>query len=170
MRKVTQTVGLILIACLGLAAHARDEGDLSIKLEQQKIVVLQGKEARESADNAKPGDTVEYVAEYANKGSKPITELNAIIPVPAGMEYLPATAKPALVQASLNGEKYEAVPLKRKVKLADGKEVEQLVPYKEYRFVRWTAGDLAPGASLKYSLRAKLQANNPEAAVNKTEK
>ena len=169
MIPVKNLIALVMLSSFTIVSHARDESDLSIKLVQGKIVTLQGKETRESADSVKPGDTIEYTAEYFNKGSKPITSLYAIIPVPSDVEYLPASARPAIIQASLNGDKYESVPLKRKVKHADGKEIEELVPYREYRYVRWAAGDLAPGNSQKYSLRVRLDTNEP-AVSNKPEK
>ena len=110
MIPVKNLIALVMLSSFTIVSHARDESDLSIKLVQEKIVTLQGKETRESADNVKPGDTIEYTAEYFNKGSKPITSLYAIIPVPSGVEYLPASARPAIIQASLNGDKYESVP------------------------------------------------------------
>jgi uncharacterized repeat protein (TIGR01451 family) len=160
---------LVLTTLLSVAglATAKPEDDLAITMTQYKVVVKDGKEATEAADDAKPGDVIEYAAEYRNKGNKPLSAVMAIIPVPAGTEYLPDTAKPGPAFASLKGDKYEAVPLKRKVKQADGKEVEQLVPYSEYRFVRWTVGDMAPGKSQKYSLRVKLENGNASVAKSK---
>jgi uncharacterized repeat protein (TIGR01451 family) len=157
MLKITQLVAMATLVVLASQVAAKTDSDLSINMVQAKVVLKEGKETLEVADEAKPGDVIDYTAEYLNKGVKRITALEATIPVPAGTEYLPDSAKPAPSKASLDGKKYDAIPLKRKVKQADGKEVEQLVPYKEYRFMRWTASDLAAGKSHKYSLRVKVE-------------
>jgi uncharacterized repeat protein (TIGR01451 family) len=155
--KLAQSVVAVFLLTAAGLGYAKPGDDLAINMTQSKVVVKDGKEATEPAADAKPGDVIEYAAEYSNKGTKPLSAVMAIIPIPAGTEYLPDTAKPTLVFASLKGDKYEAVPLKRKVKQADGKEVEQLVPYSEYRFVRWSVGDMPPGKTQKYSLRVKLE-------------
>jgi hypothetical protein len=42
--------------------------------------------------------------------------------------------------ASLDGSAFAAVPLKRTV-TRGGKPVEEQVPYREYRAIRWLAGE-----------------------------
>jgi uncharacterized repeat protein (TIGR01451 family) len=164
MFKITQLLVLTTLLAIASQASAKPDNDLAINMVQAKVVVKDGKETLETADEAKPGDIIDYTAEYLNKGAKRITALEATIPVPAGTEYLSDSAKPAPSKASLDGKKFEAIPLKRKVKQADGKEVEQLVPYKEYRFMRWSAGDLGVGKSQKYSLRVKVEQTAAPAA------
>ena len=167
MIKLAQSLAAVLLLTAAGLGNAKPGDDLAINMTQSKIVAKEGKEATEPAADAKPGDVIEYAAEYSNKGDKPLNAVMAIIPIPTGTEYLPGTAKPTQAFASLKGDKYEAVPLKRKVKQADGKEVEQLVPYSEYRFVRWSVGDMAPGKTQKYSLRVKLENNGSPVAVSK---
>ncbi len=169
MLKISQLVVLAALMAVGGHAAAKPEGDLAINMTQAKVVMKEGKEALELADQAKPGDVIDYTAEYHNNGAKPISALEATIPVPAGTEYVADSGKPAPNKASLNGEKYEAIPLKRKVKHADGKEVDELVPVKEYRFLRWSAPAIDAGKSQKYSLRVKVSSNdNNVAATSKT--
>ncbi len=115
-----------------------------------------GKEIAVPANAAKPGDLLEYVAEYRNAGKDVARKLEATLPIPVGTEYLPGSGRPAPASASLDGKIYEPEPLKRKVKQANGESAEQLVPYSEYRFLRWAARDLAVGTSLKYSARVRL--------------
>jgi uncharacterized repeat protein (TIGR01451 family) len=167
LNKFAQSVAAIFLLAAATLASAKPDDDLAIAMTQSRVVVKEGKEAAEPADAAKPGDVIEYTAEYRNKGTKSLRTVMAIIPIPAGTEYLPDSAKPNMAFASLKGDKYEAVPLKRKVKQADGKEIEQLVPYSEYRFVRWSVGDMVPGKSQKYSLRVKLENNTAASAQAK---
>ncbi|MEY4730150.1 MAG: hypothetical protein RL020_1308 [Pseudomonadota bacterium] len=167
MNKFAKSLAAIFLLTVTTLAAAKPDDDLAITMTQSRVVMQDGKEATEPAEAAKPGDVIEYAAEYRNKSTKSLGAVMAIIPIPLGTEYLPDTAKPNVAFASLKGDKYEAVPLKRKVKQADGKEVEQLVPYSEYRFVRWSVGDMAPGKSQKYSLRVKLENNSAAVGGNK---
>ncbi len=64
--------------------------------------------------------------------------------------------------ASLDGKSYAAVPLKRQVRLADGKVEERAVPYSEYRYLQWKLGDLAPRSNTTVS--ARMQVSNGSAA------
>lgn len=167
MLKISQLIVLAALLAVGGHVAAKPESDLAINMTQAKVVMKDGKEALEPADQAKPGDVIDYTAEYRNNSAKPISALEATIPVPAGTEYVADSAKPAPNKASLNGEKYEAIPLKRKVKHADGKEVEELVPFKEYRFLRWSAPAIDAGKSQKYSLRVKVATTESVAATSK---
>jgi len=115
-----------------------------------------GKEELVASDKAKPGDVVEYQVVYKNVSKGGVKGLDGTLPVPRGMEYLPKTAVPVVVKASLDETKFEPVPLKRKVKLPDGKMKEEEVPYIEYRSLRWSLGDLAAGASVSAKARMRL--------------
>jgi uncharacterized repeat protein (TIGR01451 family) len=116
-----------------------------------------GKERLESAQAAKPGDVLEYTALYKNNTAGTIRNLEATLPVPKGTEYVvgPST-QPTEVRASLDGKSYAPVPLKRSVKLADGKTVEKLVPTTEYRFLRWQPKDLGAGRDARFIARVKV--------------
>jgi uncharacterized repeat protein (TIGR01451 family) len=150
---------LLFFVVLSPFAHAQNANDVSSTLIVNRVATpAGGKETSEPAKTAKPGDMLEYVAEYRNTGKAPAKKLEATLPIPSGTEYVPDSAKPAGAWASLDGNTFEPVPLKRKVKQPDGKLIEELVPYAEYRFLRWPAQDLPAGQSLKYSARAKLPA------------
>jgi len=154
IRPIAISLSLLAVTVL---ASAQGGGDVTSKLTVTRIVKAQdGKETRAAADTAKPGDVLEYVAEYRNGGKTPARKLEATLPIPAGTEFLSATAKPAEVRASVDGTKFEAVPLKRKVRRADGSTVEEVVPTSEYRFLRWAPRDLAAGRSARYSARVRL--------------
>jgi len=156
MRKL-KSVKIIWIAltiaslCLPLLAEVK------VVLTASKIAVVNGKEQKESSDKAKPGEIIEYVAEYRNTAKTPVTNVVATLPVPAGMEYLPETAAPSQVTATTDDHNYSPVPLKRMVRGADGKTVEQQVPYSEYRSLRWTLGEIQGGASKIVKARMKVK-------------
>ena len=86
----------------------------------------------------------------------------ATLPVPPDMRLIANTARPAGALASTDNQKFEPMPLKRKVKLADGREELRDVPLSEYRALRWPLGDLAPGASQVVS--ARMQVNPVDTA------
>ena len=69
-----------------------------------------------------------------------MNKLVATLPIPEGLEYLPKTVRPAPALASLDGKTFAPMPLKRKVRLADGREVEREVAASEYRFPALDAG------------------------------
>lgn len=134
-----------------------DKGDIVVELTAKKVVSgAGGKETYEPADMAKPGDIIEYSAVYKNTGKEAVKDLKGTLPVPKEMEYQPGTAVPADIQASLDGKKYASVPLKKKVRLPNGREEIREIPYAEYRYLRWAINELSPGQSVTVSARMKL--------------
>jgi uncharacterized repeat protein (TIGR01451 family) len=134
------------------------QAELKSVLVAHKIVMADGAEQKLPADKAKPGDVVEYVAEYQNTDKRPVKDVLAKLPIPSGMEYLPDTASPAEIMASTDDVNFAAVPLKRSVRGADGKMIQQLVPYSEYRSLRWNLGEIPGGASKTVQARMKIKA------------
>jgi uncharacterized repeat protein (TIGR01451 family) len=134
----------------------RASGDVSVVLTAQRVSVVDGKETKSAAEQARPGDVIEYRAEYKNDGAAPVKQLAATLPVPNGMEYLPRTAAPQALRASLDGKTYEPVPLKRRVRLADGREVLRDVPPSEYRFLRWSLGTLGARQTRAVAARVRV--------------
>ncbi len=155
---------LVLAGALALFVplRAQQVGHPPVKvvLSQSKIVVANGVEHKQSADKVLPGDVIEYVVECKNPDTKAVSDVKPVIPVPAGLEYIPQTASPLPVMASIDGKNYAPVPLKRSVQGADGKMVEQLVPYSEYRSLQWNLGILDAGASKSVKARMKVKAAN----------
>ena len=115
-----------------------------------------GKEALLPADKASPGDTLEYEAVYKSNSKSAVKSLTATLPLPIGTSYVPGSAKPANAQASVDGKTFAAIPLKTMDKTADGKPLERLVLYSEYRALRWALGDLPANEKLTVSARARL--------------
>ena len=152
--KTLKTAWIAVIAislCLPLLAEVK------VVLTASKIVLVNDKEQKEPGDKAKPGEVIEYVAEYRNSGKAPVTNVVATLPVPSGMEFVPETAQPLQVMASTDERNYAPVPLKRTVKGADGKLVEQMVPYSEYRSLRWALGEIRGGSSKSVKARMKVR-------------
>jgi uncharacterized repeat protein (TIGR01451 family) len=138
---------------------AQAGGDLSTTLRVSRIVTAaDGTQSHQSADSARPGDILEYVAEYHNNSAHVIRQLAATLPIPEGTELVAASASPAGALASTDGTHFAPVPLTRKVIEASGKLVDQPVPYSEYRFLRWPARDLTAGTTLEVVARARLSA------------
>jgi len=151
-------VRLFAIAALLLSQHTFAAEVLSATLEASKVVRgNDGKEQLLSADKARPGDVVEYRAQYKNVSAKSLRGVMAVLPVPAvGMEYLTNTALPGGAEASIDGVNFAPPPLRRLVRLPDGTQRQQLVPTSEYRFLRWSLGDLPAGASKSVAARMRV--------------
>ncbi len=137
---------------LSFAAQA----EVKVEMKAERVSIQQGKEVVSPANQAAPGDIVQYTAAYKNTGKTPATQVVATLPIPAATEYIPGTATPAGAWASTDGTNFSPIPLHRMVKNSEGKMVEQEVPASLYRALRWSLGDLAGGASRTVSARVKL--------------
>lgn len=130
-----------------------------VHLEQFKVLTQSnGQESLVEAPTIKPGDVIEYRATYTNRDSKPVSGLQAILPIPEGMEYLPKTARPGpgKVQVATRDSVYGAEPLTRQVRV-NGRLLTESVPYVQYRSLRWDLNHLAPGARQTVAARAQLE-------------
>ena len=144
-------------ALAALALYLPLQAEVKVNLVASKIVSVDGTEHKQSADKAKPGEVIEYVAEYQNSDKASVKNVMATLPVPAGLEYLPQSSLPQTMMASTDGNTYAPAPLKRSVRGTDGKMVEELVPYAEYRSLRWNLGDIAGGTSKSVKARMKVK-------------
>jgi uncharacterized repeat protein (TIGR01451 family) len=156
-RKSIFVAGLLVVwAGLAFAQAPASTGSVETKLEVGKVVMKDGKESIEPAGTARPGDILQYVASYTNKGRASVTNLEATLPIPPNTELVIDTIKPAGAKASTGGTSFDAVPLKRKVRQANGAEFEQVIPAREYRSLRWYPGALAAGATVSFTARVKV--------------
>ena len=164
-RSMSRRLALALIVAGSLTSSvAFAEGDVSVALSAYRVTMSQGKEAFVPAEQARPGEVIEYRATYKNNGKQPVKDLMGTLPVPQGLEYLPKSAQPAKLLASVDGRSYEPVPLVRKVKGADGKLVTREVPISEYRYLRWPMGTLAASAESVVKARMRVSPLQPVAA------
>jgi uncharacterized repeat protein (TIGR01451 family) len=150
----TASFALAMLLCLPAL------GEVKVVLTANKIVDSGGVEQKQPGDKAKPGDIIEYVANYKNTDTKAVKDVMATLPIPKGMEYIPDTANPTPVTASTDDVHYASVPLKREVKDASGKTIVQLVPYSDYRSLRWGLGEMAGGTSKSVKARMKVKAES----------
>lgn len=151
----------LLAAALVFAATAQAQtapraanGPLETRLEQRKVTVAGGKEAFAPAEAVRPGELIEYTATYRNTGKQPLRNLEATLPIPSNTEYVAGSARPG-AKASLDGRSFADIPLKRRVTRA-GKEVEEEVPAREYRALRWYPGELGAEKTVAYTARVKV--------------
>lgn len=160
MRRSVMAMVIMALTLSGLPAFGAAQPDVRVTLSAHRIsTTATGKESITSGDSAKPGEIIEYRAVYKNVGSAAARKLHGMLPIPAEMEYSADSAVPAGVQASTDGTSYAAIPLKRKVKLANGTVTSRTVPPSEYTSLRWNLKDLAPGASVTVSARMKIKDN-----------
>jgi len=145
----------VIVAALAL--YLPLQAEIKVLLIANKIIRVDGTEKKESGDKVKPGEVIEYVAEYENHDKSPAKNVIATLPVPAGMEYVPETAIPNQVMASTSDGNYAPVPLKKVVRGADGKVTQELVPYSDYRSLRWNLGDMDGGTSKSVRARMKVK-------------
>lgn len=156
-RLIPILAALFVLAWPVAAREARVETILSAF----RVVAAQdGGEELLPADRAKPGEVIEYALVCKNTGDEPVDDLQPTLPIPPGTEYLPGTAIPAEILASLDGKTFAPVPLMRTVKTADGGEREEEVPYREYRFIRWRLGRLEPNQETVTRIRVRIAAGD----------
>jgi len=158
--KLKAIVVVALAACLLAAvAHAiaSKDGTVECTLTASKVVIDgDGKEQLVSADTAKPGEVIEYTVVYSNNTGHPVKGLQATLPIPRGTTYVVDSATPLKATASTDGADFAPIPLKREVKLPDGGVEVQEVPCDEYRFLRWSVGDLQADESATVSARVQV--------------
>ena len=159
MERVYLFLALCLLQLTQLSSAFAAPSDVEVTLKAFQVVT-NGKDAKTvqlvPTTRAQPGDTIEYQVTYRNGGTTPARQTKAVLPVPeGGMAYLPDTALPATVEASLDGKTYAPVPLKREV-VREGKKITEVVPATEYRFLRWDLGDLPPGQAATVKSRMRL--------------
>lgn len=148
---------LAFVALSFAAPTAFADAAVQVKMTAHRITTTdRGEERLAQAEQAKPGETIEYRARYVNRGAAPVRELLASIPIPAGTAYVPGSAAPAEAFASLDGRAFAPIPLKRRVRLPNGKEAEVEVPASEYRALRWAIGTLAASGEQTVSARVRV--------------
>lgn len=152
-------IGLAALAIATGAAAQRSASasPLATELSLARIVVGEnGKEAQTPAALVQPGDTLQYTALYRNQGQTTINDVVASLPVPQGMQLMPARASE--LQASVDGKTFARLPLMRRVQQPDGRWADVPVPLAEIRYVRWPARSLAAGEQWSASLRVRVSA------------
>lgn len=147
---------MLAVAIAVGVAHAQQKGPLESTLEQHKVAkAADGRDTLVPATSVRPGDVIEYAATYRNTGRAAITGVQATVPIPTNTEYVAGSANPQDAKASIDGVTYAAMPLKRQV-VRDGKTVEELVPTRQYRYLRWSAPEVAGEKSVTFTARVRV--------------
>jgi len=147
---------LALAGVLPAQAQPAAKDPVEARLEARKVVRnADGREAVTAADAVKPGDVLEYVVTYRNVGPQPVRDFAATLPIPQATELVAGSERPVGARGSVDAREFAAVPLKRKVR-RDGREMEEVVPLREYRALRWSAPELKAGQTLTFSARVKV--------------
>ena len=149
--KIAKILALSTVLGLSLANGANAAAALTVNLQAKQVVTENGKPVLKAVSRANKGDLLQYQATYRNNIQKPMTDLALTLPVPANMVYV-SSSSPAPTQASLDGKKFENLPIMRKV---NGKMVE--VPASQYRAVRWIVKTLPAQQSATVSINTKVQ-------------
>ncbi len=150
------SVAAAAMLAIAAPAFAQKNGAIETRLEARKVVrAAEGKETFASAESAKPGDVIEYVATYRNTTAQPVRNLEATLPVPANTELVAGSERPSTAKASVDAVSFAAMPLMRKVN-RKGREMEEPVPAREYRYLRWYPDELAGGKSAVFSARVRV--------------
>lgn len=147
---------LVVWAGVTFAQAPATTGSVESKLEVGKVVVKDGKESIEPAGTARPGDLLQYTARYTNKGRASVSNLEATLPIPANTELVIESIKPTGAKASTGGTTFGEIPLKRKVRQANGVEYEQVIPVREYRALRWSAAEIPGEKTATFVARVRV--------------
>jgi uncharacterized repeat protein (TIGR01451 family) len=147
---------LALAAALPARPQDKQAQPVEARLEVRKITrSADGREHVGAADTVKPGDVLEYVVTYRNHSAAAVSDFAATLPIPEATELVAGSDHPVGARASIDAREFAAMPLKRKVR-RDGRELEEAVPMREYRAVRWQVPRLGAGESLTFSARVKV--------------
>jgi len=153
--------GMCVAAALSASAARASEPVTNTLAVQHVLTRADGTEQLEGAAAAKPGDVLQYTAQFRNSGNAAARGLEATLPIPSGVTLVPGSVRPAGATASLDGTHYSPMPLTRQVRHADGSVSSERVPLAEYRYLRWAPTDLAANGSLAYAARVVVAGNAP---------
>ena len=164
MKRFAPTLGAALVALAAFITGAPEASaqpkaapqPLESKIEQRKVArAADGAETLVAVDTVKPGDVIEYVATYRNTTRAPLSKVEATLPIPSNTEFVPGTVRPATAKASADGRNYGDLPLKRVVK-RNGVDVEEQVPVREYRYLRWYPGVIGGEQAVAFTARVRV--------------
>ena len=147
-----------VLAAFAAAPTARAAGDVTVELTANRVSKSQGRDVLAPAEQARPGDVIQYKALYRNAGQAEARGFAATLPIPRGTHYVPGSASPRRVEASLDGRSFAPVPLKRQVRLPDGRTVTREVPASEYVALRWSLGVLPARQAREVTARVRIEA------------
>jgi len=161
MKKTILFLGIILGISQVVNAQENESGVVSeLKAFRITVDIDEGEQATEVTEIS-PGDLIEYRLTYTNNLGNSISELKPVLPIPAGMQYVPDTANPSLHQASVStsGDNFGSLPLRRQVTLPSGLQTSEEVPQEEFRRLQWMVDTLGAGESVQLVARVRVIEN-----------
>lgn len=138
------------------------DAPLSSQMDSYLVTSKDGKEVVEEAEQASPGDIVEYRLTYTNNGDQPLSGLIITGPIPANTVYLEnsaATQVNADFTVSIdNGDSFQAEPITKTITGDNGQSKNVEVSPSDYTQVRWQPkGSLQPDQVQQYRYRVTVQ-------------
>ena len=117
---------------------------------QTKVMkILKNKDGREvavPANHIAPGDVIEYHTTYTNTTAQPVTDINAMVSLPNGVQLVSLNS-PLPTLATTGGDSSQTI-----------QQVGNTVVVKEnYSGLKWNLVDLSPNAAQTVVIRAKVQ-------------
>lgn len=145
-----------------MSAAVWADAPLSSQMDSYLVTSKDGKEVVEEAEQASPGDIVEYRLTYTNNGDQPLSGLVITGPIPANTVYLEnsaATQVSADFTVSIdNGDSFQAELITETVTGDNGQSKNVEVSPSDYTQVRWQPkGSLQPDQVQEYRYRVTVQ-------------
>ena len=117
---------------------------------QTKVMkILKNKDGREMAvpaNHIAPGDVIEYHTTYTNTTAQPVTDINAMVSLPNGVQLVSLNS-PLPTLATTGGDSYQTI-----------QQVGNTVVVQEnYSGLKWNLVNLSPKAAQTVVIRAKVQ-------------
>lgn len=121
-----------------------------------------GEETLTPASEAEPNQILEYRLAYSNSADKEYKKLVINGLIPANTEYVAQSARSEVTHDFLvsidQGKNYQAEPVIRTIKQADGSEKKEVVPVTEYTHLRWKSQQaLEPKQKQEYFYRVRVK-------------
>jgi uncharacterized repeat protein (TIGR01451 family) len=122
-----------------------------------------GQEIFKPAQQANPGDILQYKVICRNQGDALARGVLATLPVPAKeLVFVKDKSDLQNLQASMDGSVFGDLPLKKISRTPDGRMVAVDADPADYRFLRWSVGDIPPQKSATMYARMRVApGNNP---------
>lgn len=127
------------------------------------ITADNGSELQQPAEQAEPGDVIEYRLIFTNSGEADVFGLNVVNPIPQNTTFVSQSANtkiPSIFKVSIDGgETFESTPVKRIETQTDGSQKEVVIPSSMYTHVQWKADKplLSDGGEHVYSYRVTIK-------------
>lgn len=149
---------LLLIPGMAMASG----NSLVGSIEAFRVVQTAGGEEFMPADKASPNDVIEYRLTYRNDGQEPVRNIFITDPIPAGTEYIDASASPPAnghVQFSIDrGKTFHEWPIIIERVAPDGRKTRIEATPDQVTHIRWVVTDtFKPSGEVTVSYRTTIK-------------